>query len=102
MLAIAINSGDEHLLLTDSVAFAIVRLMRLSDYIKKHGRTALAKAIGSSPAYISQLAHGYRRINAEVAMKIEAATNGEVKCEESCPDAPWHVIRCKKQHTDAA
>ena len=67
--------------------------MTLLEYIRQHGRRDLAQAIGSSEAYISQLAHGHRRAGAELAMLIEQATAGAVRCEDLRPDVPWHVLR---------
>lgn len=50
-------------------------LTYISDPIAK---VALAEACGTSPAYLYQLATGRRRPKANLAEKIEAATNGEV------------------------
>ena len=60
--------------------------MNLSEYAEKHGRAELAEALQTSPAYVSQLASGHRRITAEMAIKIERATNGEVTRHELRPD----------------
>ena len=67
--------------------------MTLSEYIKKHGRSGLAKALGTSEAYISQLAHGHRRITEGNAIRIEIATDGKVRCEDLRPDVEWGVLR---------
>ena len=52
--------------------------MKLSDYIKINGRPALARLLGTSPAYISQLAHGHRKPSPRFALAIEHATHGTV------------------------
>lgn len=67
--------------------------MKLLDYIKIHGRGDLAANIDTSPAYLSQLAHGYRRPSAELAITIERFTKGAVRCEDLRPDVDWSVLR---------
>ena len=53
----------------------------------------LAKSVNLSQSAISQYVLGMKRPSAEVAIRIEAATNGQVKVEDIRPDVPWHVIR---------
>jgi DNA-binding transcriptional regulator YdaS (Cro superfamily) len=53
----------------------------------------LAKAVGLSQSAVSQYVTGSKRPSAEIAIRIEKATSGSVKCEELRPDVPWHVIR---------
>lgn len=53
----------------------------------------LAKACDLTQAAISQYSTGLKRPSAEVAIRIEEATNGVVRAEEIRPDIPWHVIR---------
>jgi DNA-binding transcriptional regulator YdaS (Cro superfamily) len=66
--------------------------MNLIQYRDKHagsGRDVwgdLAGAVGSSKAYISQIAHGHRRASAEMARDIEIKTNGEVTRDQLRPD----------------
>lgn len=60
--------------------------MNLSEYVEKNGRADLADTLKTSPAYVSQLMGGHRRITAEMAIKIERATNGEVTRHEMRPD----------------
>ena len=57
----------------------------------------LAKAVDLTQSAISFYATGQKRPSAEVAIRIEAATNGAVKAEEIRPDIPWHVIRGKSE-----
>jgi len=67
--------------------------MKLSEYIKRYGRSRLAKALNTSGSYISQLAHGNRRVTEGKAILIEKATGGEIRCEDLRPDVDWAVIR---------
>ncbi len=63
---------------------AIIDLfMRLSEYFEKYGVKAvwLAKKIGVSPQAISNIAKGANP-SLEVAVKIEEATDGKVKCRD--------------------
>lgn len=60
--------------------------MNLVDYIKDHGRNALAEAVESVPAYLSQIAHGHRKASPKLALAIERATGGAVSRHELRPD----------------
>ena len=72
--------------------------MTLVEYIRKHGRAKLARALKTSEAYISQLAHGHRRVTEGKAMLIERATRGAVRCEDLRPDVDWSVLRRPAAH----
>jgi DNA-binding transcriptional regulator YdaS (Cro superfamily) len=66
--------------------------MDLLSYIADDSRkTALALAVGKSPAYLWQVASGWRgkRASPELAQAIEVATAGEVRCDETRPDLQW-------------
>ncbi len=68
--------------------------MQIREYIASapgNGKR-LATALGISPSYLSQLASGHRAVTAEMALRIERATNGVVSVEESCPAADWEVV----------
>ena len=67
--------------------------MKLHDYVKANGCKALAEQVGTSPAYMSQIANGHRRASGEMAIAIEKATNGAVRCEDIRPDIDWTVLR---------
>lgn len=60
--------------------------MDLKAYIRERGRADLAKALKTSPAYVSQLAYGQRRVTGEMAVKIERATDSDVTRVELRPD----------------
>jgi DNA-binding transcriptional regulator YdaS (Cro superfamily) len=47
---------------------------------------SLAERLGSSKAYISQLAHGHRKASHQMARKIEVETNGQVTRADLRPD----------------
>ena len=58
--------------------------MDLKTYIADESRkNALALAVGKSPAYLWQVATGWRdkRASPELAQAIENATAGEVRCD---------------------
>lgn len=68
--------------------------MILKKYIQnlpKGGAASLAKSIGISPSYLSQMASGATNISPENAVKIEQATNGEVSRRELRP-SDWAAI----------
>jgi len=41
------------------------------------------------------VAGGFKNPGESLCMRIEAATNGAVTCEELRSDVPWHVLRGK-------
>ena len=53
----------------------------------------LARSIGVSLSYFSQMASGYRPISPERAISIEKATTGAVRCEDMRPDIDWAYLR---------
>jgi len=61
--------------------------MRLPEYFEKYGVKAvwLAKKVGVSPQAISNIAKGANP-SLEVAVKIEEATEGRVKCRDLLPE----------------
>jgi DNA-binding transcriptional regulator YdaS (Cro superfamily) len=69
--------------------------MDLKTYIADDSRkTALAQAVGKSPAYLWQVATGWKgkRASPELAQAIEASTAGEVRCDGVDgirPDLQW-------------
>ena len=70
--------------------------MNLQAYISElspAGRESFARRIGTSWAYVTQLASGHRRPGARVAVAVEKATKGVVRVEELLPEVEWKVIR---------
>lgn len=67
--------------------------MKLAQYLAaERGRCArLARAIGISPAYLWQMAHGRRPVPPGVVPKIEAESNLAVRRWDLRPD-DWHRI----------
>lgn len=59
--------------------------MTLLEYLKNHGHS-LAASIGTSKAYLSQLAHGHRKASPKMVIAIEIATEGAVSREDLRPD----------------
>lgn len=63
--------------------------MRLKDHwqgLGPAGKKQLAIACGTSVAYLSQIAYGYRRASHEMARAIEDATGGAVTRGDLRPD----------------
>lgn len=60
--------------------------MKLIDYLRQFGAQQLAQEIGTSPAYLSQLAHGHRQASPKMAKKIEEATDSQVTISDLRPD----------------
>lgn len=61
--------------------------MTLSDYIADMGRRGeLARAVGSDPDYIWQIATGRRQASHRLAKAIEEATNRQVTRHDLRPD----------------
>jgi DNA-binding transcriptional regulator YdaS (Cro superfamily) len=69
--------------------------MNLPNWLEKErGRTlALARMLGRAGATVSEWSTGRKSIPVRYAPTIERLTNGEVTCEEMCPDVEWHVLR---------
>ena len=59
-------------------------------------QASLAKALGVTPGLIYQWITGHRRVAAEHCPRIEALTNGLVRCETIRPDVPWGVLRKRR------
>lgn len=59
----------------------------------------LAIDIGVPPQSVIFWRDGARRIPAEYCPRIEAATNGLVRCEDLRPDVAWGVLRCNTATT---
>lgn len=66
--------------------------MNIQNYLKqRRGKRAseLARAAGTSVGYLRLLSYGLRRPSAEMAMKLEAASQGEISARELRPDIQW-------------
>lgn len=66
--------------------------MNLTDYIADMDRRQrLAAAVDTSPDYLWQVASAWngRRASTDLAQAIEAATGGEVRCDDVRPDLQW-------------
>lgn len=59
--------------------------MTLKEYIPRGGRAAFAERMGIGTDYIHQICAGSRRPTNELAVRISAATGGQVSIEELCP-----------------
>lgn len=68
--------------------------MRLKDYTKAHGLKQLADRIGTSAAYLSQIAHGHRACSEPVALAIERETGGAVTVADLRPQFAALLDEC--------
>lgn len=53
-------------------------------------RIEFAKRCGSTYGHVRNVAYGHKPCSAELAMEIERATSGAVRCEELRPDLAEH------------
>lgn len=63
--------------------------MMFKDYfssLSSDEKSSLASAMGTSVAYLSQIAHGHRKAGANLLLKIESATSGKVTPYDLRPD----------------
>lgn len=69
--------------------------MKLLDYIKpltKEQLESFATSCGSTVGQIKQVAYG-RRASAELAIRIDMASSGQVSCEDIRDDINWEYLR---------
>ena len=57
------------------------------------GVNQVARALGVSPAAVSQWKSGQRRVPADHCVRLEALFPGQVRCEALRPDLPWAALR---------
>ena len=66
--------------------------MNLQQFFDKHGTSRVedvARAAGTNLAYLRQCKYGTRRMSADLAVKMEAASGREMTAQELRPDLPW-------------
>ena len=66
--------------------------MNLEQFFDKHGTSRvedIARAAGTNLAYLRQCKYGTRRMSADLAVKMEAASGREMTAQELRPDLPW-------------
>jgi len=61
--------------------------------LTKEERKALADAVGTSVAYLWQIAYEQRRCNESMAIKIDKATSRAISVEQLRSDVDWAYIR---------
>ncbi|RUQ28522.1 MAG: hypothetical protein EKK68_14555 [Candidatus Competibacteraceae bacterium] len=69
--------------------------MDIKTYLKQHkprDRRALADAAGTKLIYLRQISAGLRRASADLAIRLEHASNGLMTAREIRPDLPWREI----------
>jgi DNA-binding transcriptional regulator YdaS (Cro superfamily) len=65
------------------------------------GQAALARAVGVSPAFVSQWLYSRRQVPFELCPAVEQATKRKVTCEELRPDVDWDYLSRRKQKVPA-
>jgi DNA-binding transcriptional regulator YdaS (Cro superfamily) len=79
--------------------------MTLHDYIKPFDKQALedfATSCGTTVGQIKQVAYGYRRPGAALAISIERESSRSVTCEVMRPDIDWAYLRSSDPTKSAA
>lgn len=65
--------------------------------LTKDEREQLATQVGTSAAYLWQIAYKQRRCNESMAIEIEKASRGAIRVEDLRPDVDWAYIRSSAQ-----
>jgi DNA-binding transcriptional regulator YdaS (Cro superfamily) len=65
--------------------------------LSKDERQAVADQVGTSVAYLWQIAYGQRLCRESLAIEIEKASKGTVRVENLRPDVDWAYIRNSAQ-----
>ena len=52
-----------------------------------------ADRCGASLSHLKFVAYGAKQTSGELAVRIEAGSDGAVRAESLRPDIPWHVMR---------
>ena len=79
--------------------------MNLHDYIKPFDKQSLenfAASCGTTVGQLKQVAYGYRRPGAALAISIERESSRSVICEEMRPDIDWAYLRSTEPTQSAA
>jgi DNA-binding transcriptional regulator YdaS (Cro superfamily) len=65
--------------------------------LTKDERQAIADQVGTSVAYLWQIAYEQRPCRESLAIEIEKASKGKVRVEDLRPDVDWAYIRSSAQ-----
>jgi len=65
--------------------------------LAKDERASLAEQVGTSVAYLWQIAYGQRRCKESMAIEIEKASRRAVRLEDLRPDVDWAYVRSSAQ-----
>jgi len=79
--------------------------MNLHDYIKsfdKHTLDCFAANCGTTAGQLKQVAYGYRRPGAALAISIERESSRAISCEDMRPDIDWAYMRSTEPAKSAA
>lgn len=65
--------------------------------LSKDARQAVADQVGTTVAYLWQIAYAQRLCRESLAIEIEKASKGAVRVEDLRPDVDWAYIRSSAQ-----
>jgi DNA-binding transcriptional regulator YdaS (Cro superfamily) len=74
------------------------RMETLRDYINSLStdeQSDFASRANTTIGFLRKAISVKQKLGEGICIRIEAASNGEVKAEDLRPDVPWHVIRGK-------
>lgn len=60
-------------------------------------REKLASQCDTSVGHLRNIAYGYRTCSVPLAIAIEKASGGKVRCERLCSDVDWAYLRGTKR-----
>jgi DNA-binding transcriptional regulator YdaS (Cro superfamily) len=71
------------------------RIETLHAFIPRGQRAAFAESVGVTPRYLTRVILGYERASAELAIRIERASHGNVDRADVRPDLFKRTVRSK-------
>ncbi|WP_063897234.1 transcriptional regulator [Burkholderia ubonensis] len=90
----------EHLLAKKESICYRLSMDAFHTYLKgltKEKRAELAEKVGTSVAYLWQIAYKQRRCKESMAIELEKATARSVRMEDLRPDVDWEYVRSSAQ-----
>lgn len=61
--------------------------------MSREDREIFAEKVGTTAGHLHQIYHGYSKCNEALAIEIDKATGGQVKCDDLCPDVDFDYLR---------
>lgn len=69
------------------------KLLRLLNALTKAERTVFCAACETSERYLRKAVSAHQRLGADLCIKIDKASKGEIRCEDLRPDVDWAYLR---------